>query len=108
MNESERTREWILAQMARESEQRRAANEAVAVRERPVRRSSGASVVYSIRLDRDEVAALERRAALLGIKPTVLARNLVRVGLAAGAGAEVAAAVDRIEAAIRDLRSLIP
>jgi hypothetical protein len=70
MNESERTREWILAQMARESEQ--------------------------------------RRAALLGIKPTVLARNLVRVGLAAGAGAEVAAAVDRIEAAIRDLRSLIP
>ena len=44
-------------------------------------RTAGASVVYSIRLDRGELRALERRALVAGIKPTVLARNLIRVGL---------------------------
>jgi hypothetical protein len=48
--------------------------------ERP-RRQKGSSVVYSFRLDPGEVRALERRAADLGLKPSVLARNLVREGL---------------------------
>jgi hypothetical protein len=45
------------------------------------RRRIGNSVVYSFRLDPGELMALERRAALLGLKPSVLARNLVREGL---------------------------
>jgi hypothetical protein len=48
------------------------------------RRRAGSSVVYSLRLDPDELAALERRAAVLGLKPSVLARNLVRMGLQNG------------------------
>ncbi len=48
--------------------------------ERP-RRQKGSSVVYSFRLDPGEIRALERRAADLGVKPSVLARNLVREGL---------------------------
>jgi hypothetical protein len=42
------------------------------------------SVVYSLRLDPGEVDALHRRAAALGVKPSVLARNLLRAGLVAG------------------------
>jgi hypothetical protein len=45
-------------------------------------RAGGRSMVYSIRLGRGEVEALERRAAANGLKPTVLARNLIRMGLA--------------------------
>jgi hypothetical protein len=41
--------------------------------------------VYSFRLDPGEVLALERRAADLGLKPSVLARNLVRQGLRSAA-----------------------
>ena len=52
-----------------------------ALAQRP-RRQAGSSVVYSFRLDPGEVMALERRAANLGLKPSVLARNLVRQGLA--------------------------
>ena len=48
------------------------------------RRQKGSSVVYSFRLDPGEVMALERRAAALGLKPSVLARNLVREGLRGG------------------------
>ena len=51
------------------------------------------SVVFSLRLDPGEVSALERRAAALGLKPSVLARNLVRRGLDAAGdpGQETAA-----------------
>lgn len=108
MNESERARQWIVAKMEREFAQMKAADEAIAVKDRPRRKMSGPSVVYSIRLDRSEVDALERRAALMNIKPTVLARNLVRIGLATNAGADVAGAIDRLEAALEDLRSLVP
>jgi hypothetical protein len=40
-----------------------------------------------------ELAVLGTRAALAGIKPSVLARNLIRSGLLATKGAEVANAV---------------
>jgi len=49
------------------------------------RRQKGNSVVYSFRLDPGEVLALERRAADMGLKPSVLARNLVRQGLRSAA-----------------------
>ena len=102
-------RRQILAEVEREIAELRAADEQVAagLAQRTARRQTGASVVYSIRLDRGEVAALERRAAALGIKPTVLARNLLRVGLSHRADADLDAAISRAEAAVRELRALV-
>lgn len=74
---------------------------------RRVRRPSFGSVVYSIRLDPDEVAALEKRAAGLGLKPTVLARNFIRNGLGARNYKPVGPAVERLEAALDELRAAL-
>jgi hypothetical protein len=42
-------------------------------------------VVFSVRLSHEEMAALDRKAVVaMGRKPSVLARNLVRIGLHAG------------------------
>jgi hypothetical protein len=75
------------------------------------RRGSPASAAYSLRLDPGELAALERRAIALGIKPSVLARNLIRMGLRGIAHAEearaVLSAIDRLEADVAELRSLV-
>jgi hypothetical protein len=69
------------------------------------RRSAGSgSVVYSMRLDPLEVEALERRARQFGIGPTVLARNLIRIGLGAGTAPELADAVRRASDAVADIR----
>ena len=70
------------------------------------RRKTGPSIVYSIRLDPAEVGALEAQAALINIKPTALARNLIRCGLATQSGEELARAVDRVEAAVAELRAI--
>jgi hypothetical protein len=85
-----------------------AADEAVAagLRTRGVK-PGGRSVVYSIRLDSGEVAALAERAAARGLKPTVLARNLIRVGLAPREAGDVLDGLDRIALAVDDLRALI-
>jgi hypothetical protein len=99
----------ILAAVERELAEVRAADEQVAagLAQRTARRQTGASVVYSIRLDAGEVAALERRAAAVGIKPTVLARNLLRMGLSRRADTDLDAAIGRAEAAVRELRALV-
>jgi hypothetical protein len=70
-------------------------------------RTRSCSIPYSVRLDRGEVDALERRAAAYNLKPTVLARNLIRMGLAPGGAAEVAQTIDRVHAALEELRSLV-
>jgi hypothetical protein len=72
-----------------------------------VTRTAGPSVVYSIRLDRGELMALERRAFVAGIRPTVLARNLIRIGLTKSAGCDVVDAVERVSAAVEELRALV-
>lgn len=89
-----------------EAEDEAAAREAA--KPRRTRRVTGPSVVYSIRLDPSELRALERRAAALDIKPTALARNLIRAGLATRTDPVVAEAIDRLEAAFRELRGLVP
>ena len=66
-----------------------------------------ASVVYSIRMDRYELRALERRALIAGIKPSVLARNLIRVGLTRSGSPEVVDAVERVGQALDELRGLV-
>lgn len=68
---------------------------------------SAPSPVFSLRLDRDELAALETRAAEIGIKPSVLARNLIRVGLSAHEGEEVARVVDQLAGVVSELRCLV-
>ena len=66
-----------------------------------------ASAVYSLRLDPGEVRALEVRAAVYRIKPSVLARNLVRCGLAERPDLRLAEALDGFEAALAELRSAV-
>ena len=63
------------------------------------------SIVYSIRLDPGEVQALEARAAARGVKPSILARNLVRCGLDEDPDIRLAAALDGFEAALTELRA---
>ncbi len=71
-------------------------------------RAAGASVVYTLRLDAEEVAALDRRAALLGVTPSALARNFIRIGLSARGPAAMSGIVDRLENAVTELRALVP
>ena len=97
----------IVAHVERELAQLEAREHALALMPRSSRRTTGSSVVYSIRLDPAEVRALEARALDIGIKPTVLARNLIRTGLGSVGGAELAAAVDRLEAAFGELRAAV-
>src|SRR4051812_47809735 len=75
------------------------------------RRGRSASAAYLLRLDPGELAALERRAAALGVQPSVLARNLIRMGLRGIADADQARAaadpIGRLEMVAAELRSLI-
>jgi len=71
------------------------------------KRAVGGSLAYSIRLDRGEVEALEKRAAAYGLKPTVLARNFIRMGLAPHGSGPVVDAIGRLELAVAELRALI-
>jgi hypothetical protein len=68
-------------------------------------RRRDASVVYSVRLDPGEVRALEVRAAAYGIKPSMLARNLVRCGLEERPDVRLAQALNEFEAALGELRA---
>jgi hypothetical protein len=72
------------------------------------RNGNGSSTVFALRLDRGEVEALNHRAAVIGIKPSVLARNLIRMGLTGRAGVELSDAVHGLETAVAQLRALVP
>jgi hypothetical protein len=72
------------------------------------KRVPGPTTVYSIRLDHDEVRALQLRAARAGIKPSALARNLIRTGLSLPYDRELSTVVDRVDAAMEQLRDLVP
>lgn len=97
-----------IAAVHRELAEMEAADEAVAadLGMRGARARSG-SMVYSLRLDPGEVEAIERRAAMHGLKPTVFARNLIRVGLAPRESGDLLDALDRIAAAVQELRALV-
>ena len=45
---------------------------------------------------------------MIGIKPSVLARNLIRLGLATRQGDALSRAVEQLEDAVQDLRALGP
>jgi chemotaxis response regulator CheB len=72
------------------------------------RRRTGPSLVYSVRLDVEEVEALERRAAALNLRPSVLARSLIRVGLSSGGTDAVSRLIDQLESTLAELRDLVP
>jgi hypothetical protein len=74
------------------------------------RSDNRSSVVYSLRLGREEVEALEKRAAVRGVKPTALARNLIRIGLIDEPLdlPAIVEAVGRVEDACAELRGLLP
>jgi hypothetical protein len=71
-------------------------------------RPGGATRVFSFRIDVQELRALERRAVLLDVKPSVLARNFVRIGLGGHSTNEIATIVDRLENDLAELRALVP
>jgi hypothetical protein len=110
MSNHESISEQLIASVNRELEAFRLADERAAAGLQPQRRrrAFGGSTVVSIRLDQREYDALEARVNEVGVKPSVLARNLVRSGLAHRHGNAIATAVDRVEAALEELRSLVP
>lgn len=71
------------------------------------RKLIGPSVVFSVRLDPADVRELEARAEAAGIRPTALARNLIRCGLTNRFSADVPSAVDRVQGALDELRSIL-
>jgi hypothetical protein len=97
-----------IAIVQRELEALERQREAARLTPRSKRRVTGASIVFSMRLDPAEVRALEVKAHMMGIRPTVLARNLVRIGLGADQDDALTSAVDRLEAAVYELRSILP
>lgn len=100
-------RAMAIAAVRAEIAQMEALSQPVPLRPQRRRRVTNGSVVYSIRLDPDEVGALEARAAALGTKPTALARNFIRNGLGARDGKAVGPAVERLEAALDELRAAV-
>jgi hypothetical protein len=108
LSDAERGRLESIASVEREPARFAAEDEAAArLPPRPVRRRTGASVVLSVRVDPAQLAALERQAAVIGIKPTVLARNLVRAGLSCPGSSALVHAVDQPDAAVAELHSLV-
>jgi len=101
---SELAREEALRVVYQEIAELEAADAAVRAGLSARARRNESSVVYSIRLDPGEVRALEARAAARGIKPSILARNLVRCGLQEDPDLRLAAALDRFESALGELR----
>ena len=70
---------------------------------------SGPSVVFTVRLDRQELDALRQRAAARGLRPSVLARNLIRLGLQPpGATDELSWAAEHLESALAAFRAVVP
>jgi hypothetical protein len=115
-------RPWI-AQIMREYEALEVADQQAADRARERREARtkrtgpNRSVVYTVRLEPEQVEALERRAAMAGVRPTVLARNLIRIGLAAAARGSMGGsrpsvvsvpdALGEVEGAVAALRALV-
>lgn len=102
-------RAYAIAMVEREQAEWEAAEAAIAsgLARRTRRRSAGSSVVYTLRLDRGELHALESRAAAMQLKPSVLARNLIRNGLRGPADLAANDAVDRLVGAADELRGMI-
>lgn len=103
--ESELASQFAVAAVMRELEEFDRIDEHVAVARR--RNRTGPSSVFSVRLSREEVEAIEQRAMLVGIRPSMLARNLIRAGLSGARNAEVSSALGRVEDAVVELRSLV-
>lgn len=60
-------------------------------------REAGRSASFTLRLAHDELDALERRAARLGLTPSATARQLIRYGLSSGSGRGLPGMVSELE-----------
>lgn len=104
--------EWEVAR-ARAAEQPTLAGAArqQAVERRGRRRTDGGSaspsVRLSVRMDRGDLVALERRADLLGITPSALARNLIRYGMTSRAGHGIDGMVTDLEVLAARMRAVV-
>ena len=70
------------------------------------KRSNGASSVFALRLSHDERTTLEARADVLGLPPSVLARNFIRIGLTR-TDVQTDEVLDRIDSQLIELRALL-
>lgn len=88
----------------------RAADDAVARLNTSKRNGyAGASVVFTLRLDPQELDALRQRAAARGLRPSVLARNLIRIGLQPpGSTDDLSRAAEQLETALAAFRAVVP
>jgi hypothetical protein len=99
----------LVAQVERELAELQARDRAGVLAPSAGRRGTGASTVFSVRLDPDELTALENRAAARGIPTSTLARNLIRVGLKFAYDTDhLGTAVHRVEEAVAELRAALP
>ncbi|HVU90597.1 MAG TPA: hypothetical protein VHC23_00080 [Jatrophihabitans sp.] len=65
------------------------------------------SSVFTLRLDPGEFEALERRAAALGMKPSVLARNFIRIGVSGRLDLRLQQTADRLARDLADLQEAL-
>lgn len=72
-----------------------------------VGRKRGPSTVYSIRLRPEKVEQIEAAARRLDIPASALVRGWVLAGLAEANEGSVTSTIDRLEAEVRKLRSLV-
>jgi hypothetical protein len=98
-------RRAVLEAMRRRYEEARDEERARKLTPKRTRKITGPSVVFSVRLDPEELAALERRATKLHMRPTTLARACIRTGIARSGRGDIADALDRLEAAMQELRA---
>ncbi|HEV7192873.1 MAG TPA: hypothetical protein VGN35_06645 [Jatrophihabitantaceae bacterium] len=102
-------RAYAIALVQRDMDEAERADEAIGagLARRSSRATNTPSVVFSVRLDVGELRALETRAAATGVKPSVLARNLIRSGLAARTSADVTDVLDRLTTVTDELRAMV-
>jgi hypothetical protein len=96
--------QWAVAQVERELAEAAERERAGRLAPGEGRNGNSVSTVFSVRLDRRERAALEARAEACGVKPSVLARNYIRVGLTRPE-MDALDALDRIDAAVAQIRA---
>ncbi|MCW2495377.1 hypothetical protein [Jatrophihabitans sp.] len=94
----------IIAAVERENADRERRQQLPPRRERRLR---GPTIVFSIRLDQHELAALDEQAIERGIKPSTLARNLIRAGLQARHNPVLRDAVERLRQSLDEVEALV-
>jgi hypothetical protein len=107
LSERDRVSQLLIEAVERDFAELQAADAAIAAGLAKRREQRRASNVFSLRLDPGEFDALERRAAALGVKPSVLARNFIRIGVSGSLDLRLREVLERLEADLDGLREAL-